>query len=81
MKIIVKDGKDTNINLVLPTGLLVNHFSAMFAPKVLEQNGVMITKAQAIQLVKAINKFRRHHKDWKLIEVQSSDGTYVEIKL
>ncbi len=81
MKIIVRDGKNTNVNLRLPTGLPVNHFSAMFLPKVLKQNGVMITRAQAIQFVKALNKYRRHHKDWKLVEVQSSDGTYVEIKI
>ena len=30
---------------------------------------------------KTIRKMRRKHKNWNLVEVNSSDGTYVRIKL
>ena len=30
---------------------------------------------------KTIRKMRRKHKNWNIVEVNSSDGTYVRIKL
>ena len=69
------------MNLRLPSGLLLNRFSAAFLPKLLAQNGLSITKEQARALVKELNRYRRRHRDWKLVEVQSVKGEYIQIKI
>jgi len=34
-----------------------------------------------VAFVKCLNRYRRSHKDWVLVEVESIDGTFVKIKL
>lgn len=81
MKIVVKSNEGTNIRLPIPSGLVLNRFAAGFAPKYLKEYGIDITKEQAINFVKELNRYRRRHPEWVLVEVQSSDGEYVKIKL
>lgn len=84
MKIKVKDA-DTNIKIISPTCLFLNRLTALAVPKIfkkkLKQHGIEITTAQAVKFVKAVNRFRRRHKNWKLVEVKSSDGEHIEIRL
>lgn len=84
MKIKVKDA-DTNIKIIFPTCLLLNRLTAFAAPKIfnkkLKQHGMELTSAQAIKFVKTVNRFRRRHKNWKLVEVNSADGEHIEIRL
>ncbi len=79
MRIIVKG--ETNFKFVFPTGLLLNRVTATLAPYFANDDNIKLTRAQAIAMVKAINYYRRRHKDWKLIEMYDADGEYVEIKL
>ena len=81
MKIVVKSDEGPNIWLPIPSGLVLNRFVAGFAPRYLKEYGLDITKEQAILFVKALNQYRRNHPEWVLAEVQSSDGSYVKIKL
>ncbi len=37
--------------------------------------------AQSVKFVKTVNRFRRRHKNWKLVEVNSADGEHIEIRL
>lgn len=79
MRIIVKG--ETNFKFVFPTGLILNRVTAMLVPYIAHEDDITLTRAQAIAMVKAINYYRRRHKDWKLIEVHDANGEYVEIKL
>ena len=81
MRVVVKSNEGPNIRLLFPTRLVLNRFSAGFIPRYLKDYGIDITKEQAITFIKALNQYRRKHLDWILVEVQSSDGEYVKIKL
>ena len=79
MKIEIHSGAGREFDLLLPTGLLVNPISAMALPRVLEEKGIAASRAQALALVRAINRYRRSHPGWVLVEVESADGDHVKI--
>ena len=81
MKILVKRivGKDKKFEI--PTGLVLNPFAAGWVRKSLKSYGINITKQQAISLIKALNRYRRRHPDWALVEVESTKGEAVNIVL
>jgi len=81
MKIIVHSSGSQKINLRLPSGLALNPVSALFLPKIMEQNGIHMTRKQAFIMVKTINRYRRSHPDWNLVEVQAATGAYVKITI
>lgn len=81
MRIIVNDNKGTNLHITIPSGLFLNRLSARFMSSKMGKYGVSMTRKQMLALIKEINRFKRHHKGWKLVEVQSADGEYVEITL
>ena len=81
MKIVVTTNEGPNIRLPIPSGLVLTRFVAGFAPKYLKEYGLNITKEQAIAFIKELNRYRRKHPEWVLVEVESSDGEYVKVKL
>ena len=81
MKIIVRSSEHQDIRLHIPTGLGLNPVTAMFLPNFMKQNGTTITRKQALAMVRAVNKYRRSHPSWKLVEVDSANGDHVEIVL
>ena len=81
MRIVVKSNEGPNLWLPSPSGLVLNRFVAGFAPKYLREYGLNITKEQAISFIKELNRYRRKHPEWVLVEVESSDGEYVKVKL
>ena len=80
MHIRVKE-KNTKFRLALPTGLVLNRFTALLSPRFLKDKGIEIDRAKAVAFVKCLNRYRRSHKDWVLVEVESADGNFVKIKL
>ena len=81
MRIVVKSNEGPNLWLPIPSGLVLNRFVAGFAPKYLREYGLNITKEQAISFSNELNRYRRKHPEWVLVEVESSDGEYVKVKL
>lgn len=75
------DGKNTNI--VIPARLLLNKFAAKFMINRIPEDTVEnLTPAAAKKLVKELNRFRRSHKDWVLVDVEDGKtGERVIIKL
>lgn len=80
MKITVRSD-EVNLRIPIPTGLVFNDLTAALVPKLMAQNGMTITAKQARNFIRAMRKFKRRHRDWTLVEVQSAEGDYVEIKL
>lgn len=80
MRITVKDS-ERNIKLAFPTGLLLNRLTALLAPKILSKHGVRLSRRQMLKFIKALNRFRRRNRKWKLVEVKSADGEHIEITL
>ena len=80
MKIRVKD-KEHNIRLWLPTGLILNRPMAAAIAKGARDKGMPLTGKQLNVLFKAIKRYRKEHKDWVLVEVDSKSGETVFIKM
>ena len=81
MKIIVSEGSGKQKKIVLPTGMFLNRLIASMMPDLLEKKGIAVTRAQVIRLAQTIRSFRRHHPDWKTVEIDCSDGDHIEISL
>ena len=81
MRIIIKGHEKPVIYLPVPSGMVLNRLTAGFAQKYLKEYGLDITKEQAASLIGEINRYRRAHPEWVLVEAQSADGEYVKIKL
>ena len=88
MKIIIKDA-DTNLNLRLPSRLILNSITAALAPRIINKKikesaddfKRPVTSSQLRALIREINRYRRKHRDWVLIEVEEeSKGERVVIK-
>lgn len=79
MKISVKG--DPNINLAIPSGLVLNSLTASLLPIYLRKYDVHIPAAQARKFVRALNRYRKAHPEWVLVEVLSSQGETVCIRL
>lgn len=82
MKIHVIEKGVQKMNLRLPTGLLLNRFTACLAPHFMKDNeGPSITGAQAYRFIKTLKEYKANHPEWVLVEVQSANGDLVEIRL
>ena len=81
MLIKVRSTDGPNLTIPLPTGLFCNRLTAGFAAKAMAQNGWNATPEQMARLFRAIRQYKRKHPDWVMVEVQSSDGDYVYVKL
>lgn len=81
MKIIIRDPKTKNLTIRFPSFLVLNSVSAILLAKIMRKYRANVSRQQAKLFVKELNRYRRHHRNWKLVEVQSADGEYVEIKI
>lgn len=86
MRIIIKDS-NTNLNIRLPSRLILNGIAAKLAHKIINKKiedkggNFPVTNSQLKNLIREINKYRRKHRDWILVEVdEPSSGDKVIIK-
>lgn len=69
------------INIAIPSGLVLNPLTASILPIYLRKYDVRITGAQARKFVRVLNRYRRANPEWSLVEVLSSTGDGVRIRL
>lgn len=81
MLIIIKENNKKKHRLRIPTRLIFNNFTALIAPKYLNDEDFKVTPKQLRKFFKVIHKCRRSFKKWDLAEVESSDGDYVRVRL
>ena len=79
MKLIIQNASGENHNIKLPTGILLNRVSAGIVSGVLKKYDVEISKKQLTELMKVAKTYKKHHPEWKLIEVDDAGGEHVEI--
>ena len=65
----------------IPNCLLLNRLSVLIAHKQLKKHGIDIPQKKLYALVKVIRRYKWRHPKWTLVEVHSSDGDDVEIKM
>ena len=80
MKIAIK-WDETKLTLRFPTGLVLNRLTAGIVRKQLKKEGVNLTRRQTVLFIKELKKYRRHHRDWNLVEVTENDTNSVIIKI
>ena len=81
MLIKVRSADGPNLTIPIPTGLFCNRLTAGFAAKAMAQNGWNATPEQMAQFFRVARQYKRKHPDWVMVEVQSSEGDYVYVKL
>ena len=82
MKVVIKEENKTKLWIGIPSCLLFNGFTAIFAKKALQkEDGIKISRKQLAKFFKELNKYRRRHRDWVICEVESGAGDNVFIKL
>ena len=79
MRIIVIENNKKH-KIILPTRFLLNKFAANYLHKKIK-NEITITKKQLYTFLKIVKKYYKENKGWSLLEVDSSDGDHIEIKL
>lgn len=81
MKILVRSENRT-IRILFPTGLLLNRLTAFIAVKALKSAlSVDLTAGQIVELARAIKAYKRRHKGWELVNITSSNGDVVYIRI
>lgn len=79
MRIIVK-GDDAHINLIFPTSFFCSRFGARIISKYCIKDEGKLSYEQIRSMVDVLNRFRKKHRGWVLVDVES-DGEKVLIKL
>ncbi len=85
MKINIKD-EGKKINIGIPTGLVMNYFSATFAPlfinRKIKNHGMKVTVPMCWKFVRAFNKTKKHFGGkLEFLEAETPSGTSVSITL
>ncbi|MBR2409169.1 MAG: hypothetical protein IKB07_09500 [Lachnospiraceae bacterium] len=81
MRIYITEASRKILNLRIPLGLAINRMTAGFIARRCRKEGIHISKGQLRVLIKEVKKYKKHHKNWKLVEIDSADGAHVEIVL
>lgn len=81
MRIYIKDEEGHKLNIRIPTGLALNRMTAGIAVGICRKNGMEITNSQLYAVIKVLKDYKRHHPEWKLLELWDGDEGYVEIKI
>ena len=81
MIIKIRSTDGPNLFIPIPTGLFCNRFTAGFAAKMMAQNGLNATPEQMIRFFRTARQYKKRHPDWVMVEVESSTGDYVFVKL
>lgn len=75
MKIMIETDAGS-FRIRIPNCIAYNSLTAAcFVPKLMMKNGMNVTNRQAVTLMKELNRCRRRHLDWVLLETESPDGS------
>lgn len=80
MLVKIRSGQ-AGFTLPLPTALVLNPLTARGLSALLKQKGVDLTAAQAARLVKALNRYRKTHPEWCLVDAITASGEQILVKL
>jgi hypothetical protein len=64
-----------------PTSLIANRITSGFIRKKAKEMNIILTRKQAVELVKQLNRYRKTHRDWNLVEIDCQNGNSVRIKI
>lgn len=68
-------------NISIPSGIVFNRATAVLMPAVMKKNGINISVKASVKMIKELNNYRKNNPEWYLVEINSSKGDTVRIKL
>lgn len=81
MRIYIKEESGKKWKFSIPLGLAFNRVTAGFIARRAQKEGTNISKKQLRALIKEVKNYKKSHKTWKLVEIDSADVVHVEITL
>ena len=85
MRIRIKSKDEKNINLVLPTSLVLSDLTALIAANAInkkaETKECKISSRDLCKLMAAMRKIKKKYGRFELVDIQSADGDIVKIVL
>jgi len=82
MKLTISISGHKCIYFYFPTILVFNAVTATILPFLVKKNlKIKITRKQALIMIKAINRYRKSHPQWKIVEANLLNGNHIEITL
>ena len=77
MKITINDRRSFRF----PTGLVFNYFTAGILCRKLKKCGLHLTRKQIVVCIREINRYKKSHAEWSIVEFEGKDGDCVKIKI
>lgn len=81
MHIIVRENSEHPFEISIPNRLVLNHLSAALLSPQLKKHQIPWNQRQLYHLMKVIQQYQKYYPEWVLLEAESADGEYVEIRL
>lgn len=81
MKLQVITDEEKQIDINLPTILLLNRVSVNIICKKLKEHNVYVNKKDLIKILKLCRKYKKKNPSFVLLEVDSADGEHIEITI
>ena len=85
MHIRIKSNDNKNINLLLPTSLVLSDLTAVIAAKAInkkaETKECQISSKDLCRLMAEMRKIKKKYGHFELVDIQSADGDIVKIVL
>ncbi len=81
MRIVIKEEGKLRLFLALPTRCIFSSLVVRLAYRFTEPGEIPISKEQMTALFRELNRFRKTHRGFTLVELRSADKDYVKIKL
>lgn len=81
MKLQVITDEEKQIDINLPTILLLNRVSVNIICKILKEHNVYVDKKNLIKILKLCRKYKKKNSSFVLLEVDSADGEHIEITI
>lgn len=80
------DSEEKKLNLALPSGLMSRIVFSGLGLRYLKKHGgddafSNLTKRDMKNIRKTLRRMRKIHKNWNIVEVDSSDGDHIIIRL
>lgn len=80
MKINIKT-EEHNLNVRMSNWLALNDLTYGFIVRKLKQNGVKVKRRQFKKFIKLCKKYKKKHKGWNLVEVETKNKENVIIEI
>lgn len=81
MKLCIHSNNKPQLDLILPTGLLLNRFSAQLIANSLRLYKIRVSQKEIASFLLVLNHCRKEIRDWTLVEVTTASGDCISIKL